>query len=437
MRNLFGLLFIFSTVVQADMLDALKAYEQKNYAEARQQFAELLPLGNELAAFNLGAMAYYGEGQDKDLTEALAYFMLSAELEHPAAVETLQQLKQSAGDDILAAADEKLSLLKKEIKILPGSIIQDEADSLVPIKRMTPKYPIRAARNGIFGYVTVRLLVDEHGKVAAADTLDAYPENTFEQAALDAIKGWQYQPSEKQKIASVRLDFTLEGGVKISAVKKLIDKHGLLRYAQVGSPKHQLALGTLLSLASIQSGNQYFYDPQLPLDDKLDLSVLERQPVIKTDFKGFWGTAVVKVAKDGTIIEQLNASFEDKSEVRSLLGLKLRGQIKHDTYQLKRSLTVGFTDTDVVASVTVPRSMSSLFWWEQAAKNGEREAQRIMAAYNRQWERYLLSQQDAEVMAWTGTRLILEGQREQGMQLLDQAIAQNYQPATEMKQQFL
>jgi hypothetical protein len=39
-------------------------------------------------------------------------------LEHPAAVETLQQLKQSAGDDILAAADEKLSLLKKEIKIL-------------------------------------------------------------------------------------------------------------------------------------------------------------------------------------------------------------------------------------------------------------------------------------------------------------------------------
>ena len=66
--------------------------------------------------------------------------------------------------------------------------------------------------------------------------------------------------------------------------------------------------------------------------------------------------------------------------------------------------------------------MSAMFWWEQAAKNGNLEAQRVMAAHNTQWENYLLSQQDGEVMAWAGTRLILEGQREQGMQLLEQAI---------------
>ena len=81
--------------------------------------------------------------------------------------------------------------------------------------------------------------------------------------------------------------------------------------------------------------------------------------------------------------------------------------------------------------------MSAMFWLEQAAKNGNLEAQRVMAASDSRWENYLLSQQDGEVMAWAGTRLILDGQREQGMQLLEQAIAKNYAPAKEMKQQFM
>ena len=74
---------------------------------------------------------------------------------------------------------------------------------------------------------------------------------------------------------------------------------------------------------------------------------------------------------------------------------------------------------------------------EQAAKNGNPDAQRVMAAYDPQWESYLLSLHDAEVMAWTGTRMILDGQREQGMALLEQAIAKNYTPAKEIKQQFM
>jgi len=82
-------------------------------------------------------------------------------------------------------------------------------------------------------------------------------------------------------------------------------------------------------------------------------------------------------------------------------------------------------------------TLSAKYWWSEAAKNGDPDAQRIMAAYHDDWEQYLLSQQHAEVMAWAGTRLLLEGQREQGLQLLDQAIAKNYPLATELKKQFL
>ena len=80
--------------------------------------------------------------------------------------------------------------------------------------------------------------------------------------------------------------------------------------------------------------------------------------------------------------------------------------------------------------------MSGMFWWEQAAKNGNLDAQRVMAAYDPQWESYLLTQQDAEVMAWAGTRMMLEGQHEQGMQFLEQAIAKHYEPAEMLKKQF-
>ncbi|MGI5310242.1 hypothetical protein [Rheinheimera sp. WS51] len=91
----------------------------------------------------------------------------------------------------------------------------------------------------------------------------------------------------------------------------------------------------------------------------------------------------------------------------------------------------------VTPSLQVSRSMSGMFWWEQAAKNGLLDAQRVMAAYHKQWEEYLLQQDDAEVIAWAGSKLILDGKREQGMQLLEQTIAKNYKPALEMKKQFM
>ena len=60
-----------------------------------------------------------------------------------------------------------------------------------------------------------------------------------------------------------------------------------------------------------------------------------------------------------------------------------------------------------------------------------------MAANDSRWERYLLSKKDPVVMAWTGSRMILEGNRKQGMALLEQAIALNYPQAREMKKQLM
>ncbi|GGW66992.1 hypothetical protein [Alishewanella tabrizica] len=82
MKKWFIAALLLCGYAHADMLDALKAYENKDFTQAQQQFSALIPLGNEIAALNLGAMAYQGEGQAPNLSEALAYFMLAADLKH-------------------------------------------------------------------------------------------------------------------------------------------------------------------------------------------------------------------------------------------------------------------------------------------------------------------------------------------------------------------
>src|SRR5690606_17634123 len=167
-----------------------------------------------------------------------------------------------------------------------------------------------------------------------------------------------------------------------------------------------------------------------------DFSIYKDRASLKVDFNGVWGSAVVRVAKDGTITEQISAQLEEKSYITALTGLKLKGKVETDVYRVARIAVDGVSKVVAMPSIRTSRSMSGMFWWEQAAKNGNLDAQRVMAAYNPQWESYLLTQQDAEVMAWTGTRMMLEGQHEQGMQFLEQAIAKHYEPAEMLKKQF-
>ena len=439
MKKWICLLLLSCTSVQADMLDALKAYEQKDYTAAAQQFAELLPLGNEMAAFNLGAMAYQGEGQEQDLPAALAYFMFAADLKHAQAAALVTKIKAVSSPQQLTQAEARFNKLQQAVLVKEVSLEAAVArEKPTPIRRVEPKYPVAAARQGVFGYVKLRFLVDEAGKVAAIDTLDAYPEKVFNKSAIKAVRRWQYQATGSKHLMDVRLDYSLDDGdTRVSVLEKIAHDNKLWQYAVAGVPQHQFVLGTLLSLMEVQSHNGFWYDPDLPLSPIPDFTIYKNRPHLTADLEGFWGYAVVRVNKDGTITEQLRTEFEPQNQLTSLIGLKLEGQVEAEVYRLYRQSSSRRKNLSIVPSIPTSRSMSGHFWWEQAAKNGNLDAQRVMAAYDRQWEQYLLNQQDAEVMAWAGTRLMLEGQREQGIALLEQAIAKNYAPAKEMKQQFM
>ena len=438
MKKWLLLALLSGTAAHADMLDALRAYEQKNYTEAQQQFAELLPLGNELAAFNLGVMAYQGEGQAQDLVKALAFFQLAAELEHQQSAGLVAQLSAKATAEQQQLASQYFLQLKTQVVITPTDLtLQNDDVGLLPLKRAEPRYPIDAARKGIFGYVAVRFIIDEAGKVTAVDTMDAFPEKVFEKETIKAVKKWRYEATGQKHVQRVRLDYSLGGYVQSPQFDDVVNKLELWTYSLAGSPSHQLALGTVLSLAEVQGQNQLEFDDNLPLGSQPDFSIYKKAVQLKPEFDGFWGQATVQVDENGVITEQFKAQFEPGNKLKTLIGERFSGEIVTGKYRIDRYDRNYMRDVVITPVLSVSNAMSGKFWWEQAAKNGNLEAQRVMAAYDKQWEKHLLNQQDAEVMAWTGTRLILEGLREQGMLLLEQAIAKNYQPAKEMKQQFM
>jgi len=65
---------------------------------------------------------------------------------------------------------------------------------VVPRLVVAPDYPYQARVDGQAGEVTVELTVGNDGKVSAAQVVASDPPQLFDQAALDAVKQWQFDP---------------------------------------------------------------------------------------------------------------------------------------------------------------------------------------------------------------------------------------------------
>jgi periplasmic protein TonB len=87
---------------------------------------------------------------------------------------------------------------------------------VVPLVRVNPEYPIRAAQRGIEGWVEVAFSISPTGTVKDAEVIGYYPSSVFNNAALRAIRRWKYNPKiENGKPVerpgmTVRLTFQLQ-----------------------------------------------------------------------------------------------------------------------------------------------------------------------------------------------------------------------------------
>jgi len=65
---------------------------------------------------------------------------------------------------------------------------------LMPLVRIPPKYPMRAAMDRIEGWVKVEFTITETGMVKDAIVAESNPSRVFDRAALRAIVKWKFRP---------------------------------------------------------------------------------------------------------------------------------------------------------------------------------------------------------------------------------------------------
>ena len=65
--------------------------------------------------------------------------------------------------------------------------------NVIPLVRIPPRYPMRAANRHIEGWVKVEFTITEQGTVKDAIVIDAQPSKIFNRAALQAIKRWKFK----------------------------------------------------------------------------------------------------------------------------------------------------------------------------------------------------------------------------------------------------
>ncbi len=155
-----------------------------------------------------------------------------------------------------------------------------------------------------------------------------------------------------------------------------------------GVPQHQLVLGTLLEMVAIQSGNRPEFDASQPLSAQLDLSLFKPTPAPKAAIKGFYGYAKVSTDEKGIITKVHYFQPDVENELPELLGQQLTGKVKAGDYGLSRHKFSREPKIYVRHLQQAPLTLSAKYWWSEAAKNGDPDAQRIMAAYHDDSEPY-------------------------------------------------
>lgn len=93
---------------------------------------------------------------------------------------------------------------------------QDMTDRYWTIKRrVTPHFPMEAARKSLSGCVELTVGINDKGKPTGYSVNRSYPEGLFDLAATEAIGQWRWKPSSKEVEArpvfiTVQLGFFLD-----------------------------------------------------------------------------------------------------------------------------------------------------------------------------------------------------------------------------------
>jgi len=65
---------------------------------------------------------------------------------------------------------------------------------LITLTRIPPFYPLKAKRRGIHGWVNVKFIVNEQGRVENVSIVKAQPPGVFDESVMRCVSGWRFKP---------------------------------------------------------------------------------------------------------------------------------------------------------------------------------------------------------------------------------------------------
>lgn len=86
-------------------------------------------------------------------------------------------------------------------------------DSFLVLKRVEPKYPRRAKRRGIGGYVNCDFKINPKGEVFDIKITKSSPKGIFDKVAIEALSKWKFnsfEESKKYKLSTVTFKFEVK-----------------------------------------------------------------------------------------------------------------------------------------------------------------------------------------------------------------------------------
>lgn len=71
----------------------------------------------------------------------------------------------------------------------------------LPLYRVDPRYPSKALKRRVEGYVIMRFTIDATGRPKDIEVIEAEPQRMFEREAISALKKWKYQPKVEDGVS--------------------------------------------------------------------------------------------------------------------------------------------------------------------------------------------------------------------------------------------
>ena len=116
-------------------------------------------------------------------------------------------------DELLMKAGRKREAIEQRDR---AAAVSSWSKLPVRTKRVAPRYPPRAREKEIEGWVEIMFTIATNGSTEDVHVVEADPDDSFERAALFAVRNWKYRPGERdgrvaaQRNVRVRLNFDLD-----------------------------------------------------------------------------------------------------------------------------------------------------------------------------------------------------------------------------------